>query len=186
MCLKSDNHDKVKNAMNKLQRIVDEQGHHIKQKFIFWSIVKWVVMLVLLAIVLIPLCTFIAKSKASGKKISDHPKTDNVVINSIGMKLIYVPSGEFMMGSSPGSKEQHAVKISKGFWIGQTEVTQAQWKTVRGHSPSHFKGDNLPVESVSWHDAVNFCSELSRIEGKTYRLPTVAEWIYACRGGVQK
>jgi eukaryotic-like serine/threonine-protein kinase len=112
------------------------------------------------------------------------------VTNSIGMKLVYIPPGEFMMGSPANETNregnegpQHRVKISKSFYMGIYEVTQVQWQAVMGSNPSHFKGDNLPVETVSWGDAVEFCRKLSQKEGKTYRLPTEAEWEYACRAG---
>ncbi len=110
--------------------------------------------------------------------------------NSIGMELVYIEPGTFMMGS-PSNEEghdddeglQHRVTLTTGFHMGVTEVTQAQWRAVMGTNPSHFKGDDLPVETVSWNDAVAFCEKLSRSEGRTYRLPTEAEWEYACRAG---
>ena len=118
------------------------------------------------------------------------PNLDGIIMNSMGMKLVYVPADEFMMGS-PSSEQhrdsdegpQHRVNISKSFYIGVYEVTQAQYKAMIGINPSRFKGDNLPVENVSWNDATEFCRKLSHKEGKTYRLPTEAEWEYACRGG---
>ena len=176
MCLNSDKNDKIKIAMNKLQQAINQEGLHTKQKqrFVFLSILKWLAILAILTIVLFPLFSFTIKAVSSF--VSHQPK-----INSIGIKLIYVPSGEFMVDSFPAGKEKHKVIISKGFWIGQTEVTQAQWDSVRGNNPSHFRGDNLPVESVSWYDAVNFCGELSQRERRKYRLPTEAEWIYSCR-----
>jgi formylglycine-generating enzyme required for sulfatase activity len=97
-----------------------------------------------------------------------------------------------MMGSPDSEKDrqsdegpQHRVRITKGFYMGVTEVTQRQWKAVMGSEPSSFRlnDDNLPVDSISWTDAVRFCWELSDKEGKTYRLPTEAEWEYACRAG---
>jgi len=113
-----------------------------------------------------------------------------VVINSIGMKLVWIPPGEFMMGSPSSENDrrdcegpQHRVKITKDFWMGQTEVTQAQWQAVMGSNPSHLVNDNLPVGRVSWNDAREFWNRLSRKEDKTYRLPTEAEWEYACRAG---
>ncbi len=112
--------------------------------------------------------------------------------NSIGMKFQYIPWGSFLMGSPEDDPDrdgdevpQHPVKITKGFYLATTEVTQKHWKTVMGeqNNPSDFKGDDLPIENVSWNDAVEFCRKLSTKEGKTYRLPTEAEWEYACRAG---
>jgi eukaryotic-like serine/threonine-protein kinase len=111
--------------------------------------------------------------------------------NSIGMKLVWIPAGEFMMGSPSGESGRHSkegperkVTISKGFWLGQTVVTQGQYQAVMETNPSYFKGDdNLPVESVSWNDAMEFCKKLSQKEGKNYTLPTEAQWEYACRAG---
>jgi formylglycine-generating enzyme required for sulfatase activity len=78
---------------------------------------------------------------------------------------------------------QHRVTLTKGFWLGVYPVTQAEWQAVMKNNPSHFKGDNRPVEQVSWVDCQEFCAALSKREGKTYRLPTEAEWEYACRAG---
>jgi formylglycine-generating enzyme required for sulfatase activity len=110
--------------------------------------------------------------------------------NSIGMKLISIPGGEFLMGSPETEKNrfdnegpQHRVKITKAFYMGTTEVTQEQWKAVMGNNPSKFQGDNLPVENVSWNDCQEFLNKLSAKDKKTYRLPTEAEWEYACRAG---
>jgi formylglycine-generating enzyme required for sulfatase activity len=120
------------------------------------------------------------------------------ITNSIGLKLVLIPKGTFMMGS-PASEElrqedetQHEVTISKGYYLGVYEVTQAQYEKVMGKNPSHLQGakvgnenTDLPVESVSWDAAVEFCKKLSDLpeEKKTsrlYRLPTEAEWEYAC------
>ncbi len=111
--------------------------------------------------------------------------------NSIGMKLKLIPAGEFLMGSPDGDsdahrdeKPQHLVRITKPFYLGVTEVTQQQYERVMGQNPSWFKGDpQRPVEMVSWEDAVAFCGKLSQKEGRTYRLPTEAEWECACRAG---
>jgi formylglycine-generating enzyme required for sulfatase activity len=103
------------------------------------------------------------------------------------MKLAHIPPGEFVMGSPEteagrvGHETQHKVILTRGFYIGINTVTQAQWKAVMGESASRFKGDDLPVDEVLWNDAVTFCKELSEKEGKRYRLPTEAEWEYACR-----
>jgi formylglycine-generating enzyme required for sulfatase activity len=110
--------------------------------------------------------------------------------SGVKMEFTLIPAGEFMIGSPRSEKDRdrdegprHRIKISKGFYMSLSEVTQAQWKVVMSTNPSHFKGDSLPVEQVSWNDAVEFCKKLSQQEGKTYRLPTEAEWEYACRAG---
>jgi formylglycine-generating enzyme required for sulfatase activity len=77
---------------------------------------------------------------------------------------------------------QHRVTI-QSFWMGKYPITQRQWQAVMGENPSYFKGDNRPVENVSWEDVVAFCQRLSEKTGKTYRLPSEAEWEYACRAG---
>jgi sulfatase modifying factor 1 len=116
------------------------------------------------------------------------------IVNSIGIKLMRIPKGKFMMGSPETEKErrvaetQHEVTISHNFYMGATEVTQAQWQKVMGNNPSKFKGDDLPVQTVSWTDAVDFCNKLSELPeekkaGRIYLLPTEAQWEYACRAG---
>ncbi len=104
--------------------------------------------------------------------------------------FVQIPAGEFPMGSENGGdddeKPVHRVRISRAFEIGKYEVTQAQWQAVMGGNPSHFKncGGNCPVENVSWNDAQQFIRKLNALnDGYTYRLPTEAEWEYACRAG---
>lgn len=114
------------------------------------------------------------------------PSPGDIMTNSIGMKLVYIPAGEFMMGSNGGGSNEkpvHKVRISQGFYMGQCEVTQGQYRAVMGKSPSSIKGDNNPVETVSWDDATEFCRKLSEKEGQTYTLPSEAQWEYACRAG---
>jgi formylglycine-generating enzyme required for sulfatase activity len=107
--------------------------------------------------------------------------------NSIGIKMTLIPVGSFIMGSpfdEKGRQEDefpHPVTISKPFYISVTEITQAQWRAMAGPDKSYFKGDSLPMEKVSWQEAQAFCQKLSQKEGKIYRLPTEAEWEYACR-----
>ena len=76
---------------------------------------------------------------------------------------------------------QHRVNFPRDFWMGQFAITQAQYQKVMGTNPSHFQGNQNPVEKVSWDDAVNFCQRISKSTGRSYRLPTEAEWEYACR-----
>jgi len=131
-------------------------------------------------------CRNITKSEVEVQPLPSNPQQGTVWENSIGMKLVRIQPGEFQMGSNDSHYEKpiHAVRITKGFDMGVYEVTQEQYQKVMGTNPSHFTGeDNLPVETVSWDDAVEFCKKLSQEEGKTYRLPTEAEWEYACRAG---
>ncbi len=107
----------------------------------------------------------------------------------LDLKMVYVEGGSFLMGctseqSDCGSDEKNVRRVTlDSYYIGMFEVTQKQWKLVMGTNPSSFKGDALPVENVSWEDAMTFCQELSRLTGKTYTLPTEAQWEYAARGG---
>ena len=106
--------------------------------------------------------------------------------NFIGMNFVRIPADEFMMGSEEADDEKpvHKVKISKPFYLGTYPVTQAEWKEVMGNNPSQFKGDDLPVEKVSWDDVQEFIEKLNEKEGTDkYRLPSEAEWEYACRAG---
>ncbi len=110
-------------------------------------------------------------------------------VNSTGMRMIAIPTGRFIMGSPLDEEKraddevQHEVHITKPFYMGATEVTQAQWQKVMGNNPATYKADTNPVEIVSYDDAVKFCEVLSKLDGRTYRLPTEAEWEYACRAG---
>jgi len=102
-------------------------------------------------------------------------------INGVSIEMIAVKGGTFQMGSNDreaGEKPVHKVTVSD-FYIGKYEVTQAQWQAIMGSNPSNFKGDNLPVENVSWNDAQEFIQKLNSKTTKTYRLPTEAEWEYA-------
>ena len=111
--------------------------------------------------------------------------------NTIGMEFVRIPAGEFAMGSPPDEEGRysdegpvHHVTIENPFYMGRYEVTQEQWRTVMGDNPSRFKSDNLPVECVSWDDVQDFIRKLNRKEGTDkYRLPSEAEWEYACRAG---
>jgi formylglycine-generating enzyme required for sulfatase activity len=108
--------------------------------------------------------------------------------NSAVGTFIPIPAGEFKMGSEnglDGEKPVHKVKITKPFEIGRYEVTQEQWQDVMGNNPSKFQGEaHLPVERVSWEDVQKFIKELNdKKDGYIYRLPTEAEWEYACRAG---
>jgi formylglycine-generating enzyme required for sulfatase activity len=137
----------------------------------------------------------------------DKNRRGRIVTNSIGMKFVPVPHGTFLMGTAdsstegfPSERPQHSVEITRDFYLGATEVTQGQYARVMGRNPSYFApaGDgsgalpagedmgNLPVENVSYEDAVAFCGKLRSLDQPalgSYRLPTEAEWEYAARGG---
>jgi formylglycine-generating enzyme required for sulfatase activity/predicted Ser/Thr protein kinase len=135
-------------------------------------------------------------------KISRHRLQAELLIEDLGngviLEMVAIPGGTFMMGS-PNSEEgrkdnespQHSVTITP-FYMGKFTVTQAQWRVVvnlpQVHcalrpDPSYFKGDNLPVDTITWNEAVEFCARLSLKTGRNYRLPSEAEWEYACRAG---
>ena len=106
--------------------------------------------------------------------------------NSIGIELVAIPAGDLLMGSTTGHSDEkpvHRVRIPRPFHIAAYEVTQRQYERIMGLNPSYFRAPQLPVERVTWHDAREFCRRLSRLEGISYRLPTEAEWEYACRAG---
>ncbi len=126
----------------------------------------------------------------------DAPEPGKSYHASEGINMVWIAPGSFQMGDSTGDggddeKPVHEVRLATGYWLGESDVTQAQWQAVMGNNPSNFKGGSLPVESVSWYDAVAFCRKFTASErarghlpaGIEYRLPTEAQWEYACRAG---
>ena len=110
--------------------------------------------------------------------------------DGISIDMVRVEAGTFTMGATAemedpygDEKPTHQVTLTNDYYMGKYEVTQALWQAVMNSNPSYFKGDNLPVEQVSWDDCQEFLSKLNSITGKTFRLPTEAEWEYAARGG---
>ena len=143
----------------------------------------------------------IEQARLSGAESSEG-QADQGMTNSIGMKLLPIAKGKFQMGSlfrEEGyrlAEQRHEVTLTRDYYLGAFEVTQAQYAKLMGNNPSKFQGDmidnvdssNHPVDRVSWEDAVEFCKRLSelpeeRSAGRVYRLPTEAEWEYACRSG---
>ena len=136
---------------------------------------------------------------SSGANISSAANNNSVsgsvvliTVNGVTFNMIKVDGGTFTMGATPeqvnpesNEKPAHQVTLSS-YYIGETEVTQALWKAVMGNNPSYFRGDNLPVENVSWKDCQTFIGKLNDLTGKRFRLPTEAEWEYAARGGKRR
>ena len=125
----------------------------------------------------------------SAAQSESNPNVLPITVNGVSFNMIKVDGGTFTMGATyeqknpyDDEKPTHQVTLSS-YYIGETEVTQALWKAVMGNNPSWFKGDNLPVENVSWEDCQTFIGKLNGLTGKSFRLPTEAEWEYAARGG---
>jgi len=134
----------------------------------------------------------LSNADLSNANLTGTKLTGSYVVNTIGMKFTGISQGEFIMGSPAheggryDNEILHKVILTKTFFMQTTPVTQGQWKAVMGSNPSHFKncGDDCPIESVSWNDAQKFIKKLNQKEGTSkYRLPTEAEWEYACRAG---
>jgi formylglycine-generating enzyme required for sulfatase activity len=131
----------------------------------------------------------VATASVGGPPAREAGPSPDVATNSVGMRMVRIAPGTFLMGSPPGEplrqeeETPHRVTLTQAFRIAATEVTLRQWLAVmpRGGGPP--PGDDRPVTSVSWSETQEFCAELSRREGKRYRLPTEAEWEYACRAG---
>lgn len=165
---------------------------------------RWIPLLLMLTVAFGP---FSGTSVLSDEAAGARPDFETIT-NSIGMTLVAVPAGEFLMGSPDtetdareDERPQHLVRITRPLWVGQYEVTQAEYEKVMGVNPSWFAPtgngrakiegldtSRFPVESISWQDAVEFCNKLSELPeekaaGRTYRLPTEAEWQYFCRAG---
>lgn len=138
-------------------------------------------------------------SKAKKNSVAEHSQVNKInasysngvlTVNGVSYEFVQVSPGTFIMGATSemknpygNEKPTHQVTLTNNYYIGKTEVTQALWKAVMDYNSSYFKGDNLPMESVSWNDCQEFISELNHVTGKNFRMPTEAEWEYAARGG---
>ena len=127
---------------------------------------------------------------SSSSVSSDGNEISIPVKNGITIDMVKVEAGTFMMGATSemqnpwdDEKPVHQVTLTNDYYMGKYEVTQALWQAVMGSNPSKFKGDDLPVEKVSWNDCQEFISKLNGLTGKMFRLPSEAEWEYAARGG---
>jgi formylglycine-generating enzyme required for sulfatase activity len=130
-----------------------------------------------------------AEAQATQRGEAERLGVPVMLTNDLGMTFALIPAGEFAMGSPrgeagrQGSETQHNVTLTRPFYLGTTEVTQAQWRALMEKNPSFVEGEGHPVETITWNDAVEFCRRLSERDGACYRLPTEAEWEYACRAG---
>ena len=124
--------------------------------------------------------------------VSAQAQKDDVItikVGDVSFDLVKVEAGSFMMGNTfqnGGDSDEypvHKVTITKDYYIGKFEVTQALWEAVMGSNPSQFKSPDRPVENINWYMCVEFCDELSRLTGKSFSMPTEAEWEYAAKGG---
>lgn len=145
----------------------------------------------------IPATVFLKKIKQKAREITI--PLSGLPPDAKPLEMVLIPAGSFLMGSpddviAERSKEnrfdgyerespQHRVTISQPFYMGKYPITQAQWEAVMGNNPSHFKGTNLPVETVSWNDSQTFIRKLNEMGQGLFRLPSEAEWEYACRAG---
>ena len=139
------------------------------------------------------------KAEAEAKRKAEEELKKFTEIDCCGVKLemVKIPAGAFMMGSPKNelgrrdNENLHQVTLTKDYLLGKYQVTQAQWQAVMGNNPSYFKGDNRPVETVSWDDAKSFCDKLNKRyagnlpQGYKFDLPTEAQWEYACRAGTK-
>ena len=135
----------------------------------------------------VPVTPVAAGSSTNGTSATTASGNRTFTVNGVSFEMVEVKGGTFTMGSDDSDaysweKPMHRVTVSD-FMIGKFEVTQKLWKAVMGSNPSRFKGDNLPVENVSWNDAREFIRKLNQQTGQNFRLPTEAEWEYAARGG---
>jgi len=129
----------------------------------------------------------IPTNKGKGEVIIQLDSIALLIFKELEQNMVFVEGGIFMMGSdvaSDDAKPIHQVFLDD-YYIGKYEVTQQQWEAVMGNNPSYFKGENLPVETITWDDVQQFILNLNKITGKQYRLPTEAEWEFAARGGNQ-
>lgn len=177
-------HEDIGTTANHDFEYTSKTKHKPKNKPIYKR--KWT-LIITMFIIIVGVVLYFLYCKISPLKIQEN-YTETA--NGLNLEMVFVQGGTYTMGctSDQGSdcenneKPAHQVTLSD-FHIGKYEVTQAQWQAVMGTNPSDFKGDNLPVENVSWNDSQEFIKKLNAMTGLTYRLPTEAEWEFAARGG---
>jgi formylglycine-generating enzyme required for sulfatase activity len=157
------------------------------------KVITLVVIFLIAAIVVAEKAKEVSPATVQQKEAADkagQPLEKKIDISSeVNMVVVFIPAGEFEMGSPmdeikrDDDEGQHHIKLTKPFYMGKFEVTQLQYREIMSENPSKFGGDNLPVENVSWYEAARFLKKLSDKTNLKFRLPTEAEWEYACRAG---
>ena len=162
------------------RRLTEEQKRNTAKKSISKNAWLWIVIGVIAVVGII----------IGVNSMSQQIFSKTYTANGVSFDMMMVKAGTFTMGATSemkalnsDEKPTHQVTLTNDYYIGKTEVTQALWKAVMGNNPSYFKGDNLPVENVSWDDCQKFISKLNSLTGQNFRLPTEAEWEFAARGG---
>ena len=156
-----------------------------KIKLLLSSKGVWLSMAIIAAIIV---AVFFVTSGTDGSEkkdvLAEDSDIETITVNGVSFDMVRVEGGTFEMGSDDYDSEKpvHSERVND-FYIGSTEVTQELWEAVMGRNPSYIRGGNLPVELVSWDDCQKFCNRLSDLTGRSFRLPTEAEWEYAARGG---
>ena len=155
------------------------------------------ILLILLSVAITGVGCSLRRTASANGSASTAGRSEELSIPDLKLPLVRIEPGSFVMGTPKSEvhrdrdERPHKVTLTEPYYLGATEVTQSQYDMIMGDNPSHFKGDDRPVESVSWEDAVEFCRRLTERErragrlpeGQEYRLPTEAEWEYACRAG---
>ncbi|MBR6060357.1 MAG: SUMF1/EgtB/PvdO family nonheme iron enzyme [Victivallales bacterium] len=200
--VKAERLEDARHAVSELRKLDAEKAvpweakvHAAEASIAGKKIIKLIGKIVAVVAIVVMLAVFFRPYTPDIRPIVQQEGGDYVVTlkPGIDVKLIKIASGTFNMGSENGESDErpvHKVTLTKDFWLGETEVTQAQYEAVMGKNPSYFKkGGDHPVESVSWHDAMRFCDALNRVckdqlpSGYEFSLPTEAQWEYAARGG---
>ena len=145
---------------------------------------KYILFFMLLAFSMGAAAQVIERKSNYNQKLKSNQLSKTFTVNGVSFDMVFVEGGTFQMGSTFGSDASpvHQVTLSN-YYIGKTEVTQKLWQVVMGSNPSVFKGENHPVNNVSWNDCKEFIRKLNSLMGESFRLPTEAEWEFAARGG---
>ncbi len=185
----TDNHNSNSESQQTVGSVIRKEKNKEDSNKNIKKLILFVAAFVVLALV-IGLIVKLSGGNGGTESATIAEKYETFTVNGVDFTMVFVEGGTFTMGAtseqgydtSNNEKPAHQVTLSD-YYIGETEVTQALWKAVMENNPSRFDGDNLPVECVSYDDVKEFITKLNQKTGKTFRLPTEAEWEYAARGG---